>query len=211
MISFSLTKPRSPGIPGFCTEVWLPFLFHRQLLHGLAATAGIPLRAEQRSNAFRGRVEKSVSLRYGESGQIKLDRKFRRSGISHRLPRTGSHPFVLRIVAVGSVFVRPSFESVTRLRNARAASCRADVDEAGRIRIRVGRKGPIQLLLGNRHAAALFQKMAHCCIMSQTPTRKAQAFFVCIAVHAGSTQSWVPTRTRTDRKRISCALRSKVG
>jgi hypothetical protein len=79
------------------------FCFHRQLLHGLAATAGVPLRAEQRSVAFRERVEKSDCFRLGESGQIKPDRNFRRSGISHRLPRTGSHPFVLRNVAVGSV------------------------------------------------------------------------------------------------------------
>ena len=100
------------------------FHFHRQFLHGLAATAGIPLRAEQRSIAFRGRVENSFCFRYGESGQIEPDRKIRRSGISHRLPRTGSHPFVLRIVAVGSVFVQ--LFSIRQLANQAHAQLHAE-------------------------------------------------------------------------------------
>lgn len=97
----------------------MQFRSHRQFLHGLAATAGIPLSAEQRFMAFRGRVEKSFRSRYGASGQVQLDRKFRRSGISHRLPRTGSHPFVLRIAVVESVFIRslPSVNSPTKRRH----------------------------------------------------------------------------------------------
>jgi hypothetical protein len=53
------------------------FHFHRQFLHGLAATAGIPLRAEQRFIAFGERVENSVCFRYGESGQIEPAKKIR--------------------------------------------------------------------------------------------------------------------------------------
>jgi hypothetical protein len=36
------------------------FHFHRLLLHGLAATAGIPLLAEPRSVAFQERIEKTA-------------------------------------------------------------------------------------------------------------------------------------------------------
>lgn len=185
MISFSLTKPRSPGIPGFYTEVWLPFLFHRQLLHGLAATAGIPLRAEQRSNAFRGRVEKSVSLRYGESGQIKLDRKFRRSGISHRLPRTGSHPFVLRIVAVGSV----SFRSlqIRQLANQAHAQLHAE-------RTWTRRAGCDSERCGYDHIDCCWEigMLRHFSKNGTLPhhesdsCRKAQAFFLCFTIYVGS-------------------------
>jgi hypothetical protein len=152
------------------------FHFHRSLLHGLAATAGVPLSAEQRSFAFRERVEKTAHLRrFGQSEPVQPARKFRRSGISHRFPRTGSHPFELRNAAVGAVSV--PLTSIHQLANQAQASLHAVLTWTWRAGFDSKRDGrPNQLLPGNRHAAAFFQKMAPCRVMSQTSIARLRPF-----------------------------------
>jgi hypothetical protein len=127
-----------------------------------------PLGTEQPSVAFRERVEKTAHLRRcGKSGPVQPTRKLRRSGISHRFPRTGSHPFELRIAAVGAVSV--PLPSIHQLANQAQAPFHAVLTWTRRAGFDSKRDGrPNQLLLGNRHAAAFFQKMAPCRVMSQT-------------------------------------------